>query len=62
MATSVIGLVLVEATKKLTLPTETYWTDEFHHLVNIRNNVLQYPLLVDWMVLSTVRLKMEFVG
>ena len=55
MATSTLSLMIVEATKKLVLLTDIYWTNDFHHFEEIINN-LQHPLPEDWMVLSTVRL------
>ena len=62
MATSIWSLLIVEATEKLLLPTDTYWMDDFHQPFEDTTNNLHHPLLEDWMVLSAVRLKMTFVG
>ena len=62
METSIWSLMIVEATEKLILPTDIYWMDDFHHPFEDTTNDQHHPLPEDWMVLSTVRLKMGFVG
>ena len=62
MATTIWSLLLIEATEKLILPADVYWMDEFHHPFESTGNHIQHPLPEDWMVLSSVRLKMGFVG
>ena len=62
MATTIWSLLIIEATEKLILPADVYWMDEFHHPFENTGNNIQHPLPEDWMVLSSVRLKMSFVG
>ena len=61
-AITVLGLMFVEAREKIVHHGDLYWTDKYYHPKATKHfNTLQ-PLPEDWMVLSTVRLRMGFVG
>ena len=62
MVASIWSILVVEAIEKLILPKNIYWMDDLHYPVEAINNFLQHPLLEYWMVISTVRLRMGFVG
>ena len=62
IAATIGSLLIIEATKKLTVPNDVYWMDTFYHPPEKTMNDLSHPLPEDWMVLNTVRLKMGFVG